>query len=237
MSTRSNIAIEGADGSIKVIYCHFDGYLEHVGKILHENYKTTVLVDTLVSGGDMSALGKTPGECEYYKDREGEKWEDVKPQQYDTTKEYFDTLVDDVFIEYIYIFDINTKEWRVSYCRQPFNQYRLKSELEKESIIEVEQNMHHNLEYTLKIHVQKPVDVDDVVISGFRSLRAADAAFHETKKDLIEKGFIVTGVGSYQRDMETETELTLRAEYDSSHRTKIDEVLIPTTKSRKITNP
>jgi len=34
MATRSRIAIENQDGTVTSIYCHFDGYLSGVGKLL-----------------------------------------------------------------------------------------------------------------------------------------------------------------------------------------------------------
>ena len=41
MGTRSSIAIKTEDG-IKAIYCHWDGYVDHNGKILKEFYNTEV---------------------------------------------------------------------------------------------------------------------------------------------------------------------------------------------------
>jgi hypothetical protein len=38
MSTRSRIAIENHHGTVTSIYCHFDGYLEGVGKKLFNHY-------------------------------------------------------------------------------------------------------------------------------------------------------------------------------------------------------
>ena len=38
MATRSRIAIENQDGTVKSIYCHWDGYISHNGKISFENY-------------------------------------------------------------------------------------------------------------------------------------------------------------------------------------------------------
>jgi hypothetical protein len=32
MATRSNIAIENQDRTVSSIYCHFDGYIDEVGK-------------------------------------------------------------------------------------------------------------------------------------------------------------------------------------------------------------
>ena len=38
MGTRSTIALEYADGTVHQVYCHWDGYLEHNGRILQEHY-------------------------------------------------------------------------------------------------------------------------------------------------------------------------------------------------------
>ena len=34
MSTRSMIAVQDADGACYAVYCHFDGYVSHMGKML-----------------------------------------------------------------------------------------------------------------------------------------------------------------------------------------------------------
>ena len=56
MATRSTIAILETTGVVKQIYCHWDGYIEHNGRILKEHYKTSELVKELISHGDMSIL-------------------------------------------------------------------------------------------------------------------------------------------------------------------------------------
>lgn len=56
MATRSRIAIENQDGTIRSIYCHFDGYPENNGVILFENYKTQEKVESLISLGSLSSL-------------------------------------------------------------------------------------------------------------------------------------------------------------------------------------
>lgn len=58
MSTRSYICIEQEDGSIKGIYCHFDGYLEYNGEMLTTHYSDREKVEKLISLGDMSSLQK-----------------------------------------------------------------------------------------------------------------------------------------------------------------------------------
>ena len=77
MGTRSTIALEFADGTVEQIYCHWDGYLEHNGKILAEHYSDPFKLRDLIDLGDMSSLGerigtqhafdKAPeGECTFY---------------------------------------------------------------------------------------------------------------------------------------------------------------------------
>ena len=59
MSTNSTISIENQDGSIKSIYCHWDGYTEHNGKILQKNYTTSEKIEELLNLGSLSFLGES----------------------------------------------------------------------------------------------------------------------------------------------------------------------------------
>jgi hypothetical protein len=61
MATRSSIAIRYGD-TIKAVYCHWDGYLEHNGFILTKCYNDSVSASKLISMGDISSLGATIGE-------------------------------------------------------------------------------------------------------------------------------------------------------------------------------
>lgn len=56
MSTRSLIGILNSDGTVSYIYCHWDGYVEHVGKILIKHYKTEDRIRELLALGDLSSL-------------------------------------------------------------------------------------------------------------------------------------------------------------------------------------
>lgn len=56
MGTRSRIGVMHGD-SVKSVYCHWDGYLEHNGQILLEHYDS-VKANHLVSLGDLSTLGR-----------------------------------------------------------------------------------------------------------------------------------------------------------------------------------
>lgn len=62
MATRSTIAIEYPNGSVVQVYCHWDGYLDHNGKILFENYQDPAKVQRLIELGDISSLGPDIGE-------------------------------------------------------------------------------------------------------------------------------------------------------------------------------
>ena len=61
MGTRSTIALEFADGSVGVVYCHWDGYLSHNGKILLNHYMDPYKVRELIDNGDVSSLGSEIG--------------------------------------------------------------------------------------------------------------------------------------------------------------------------------
>ncbi len=56
MGTRSRIGIELQDSSVVSVYCHWDGYPEHNGRILVSDYTTPEAVKELIDGGSMSSL-------------------------------------------------------------------------------------------------------------------------------------------------------------------------------------
>ncbi len=62
MATRSTIAVETLDGRIQQVYCHWDGYLDHNGKILITHYKDWSKAIALVAMGDISSLRSELGE-------------------------------------------------------------------------------------------------------------------------------------------------------------------------------
>jgi hypothetical protein len=61
MATRSTISLEFADGTIGQVYCHWDGYLAHNGKILFENYSNPFVLRDLIDLGGLSSLRTTIG--------------------------------------------------------------------------------------------------------------------------------------------------------------------------------
>lgn len=61
MGTRSTIALEFADGTVEQVYCHWDGYLSHNGRILAEHYMDPFKLRDLIDQGDLSSLGPNIG--------------------------------------------------------------------------------------------------------------------------------------------------------------------------------
>jgi len=61
MATRSTIALEFADGTVQQVYSHWDGYIEHNGKILFEHYSDPFKLRDLIDLGDISSLGPNIG--------------------------------------------------------------------------------------------------------------------------------------------------------------------------------
>ena len=68
MATRSTISIKTPEGKYNQIYCHFDGYLSHVGKTLIDHYNTPERVNQLIALGNISSLGKHLGPPKRAKD-------------------------------------------------------------------------------------------------------------------------------------------------------------------------
>lgn len=72
MGTRSTIALEYADGTVEQVYCHWDGYLEHNGKILRDYYSNPFILRDLIDMGDISSLGKCVGTKHPFSPHEGD---------------------------------------------------------------------------------------------------------------------------------------------------------------------
>jgi len=108
MATRSTIALEYADGTVGQIYCHWDGYLEHNGKILQQYYTDPFKVRELLDGGDTSTLDNTVEGCNFYTQR----GEALNPQR--MFKDYAEYLREMQGEEYNYILRRDGK-WYVEF--------------------------------------------------------------------------------------------------------------------------
>lgn len=59
MGTRSRIGMVLPDGNVRSIYCHWDGYVSHNGRILSEGYTIADKVQELLDLGNLSSLNYT----------------------------------------------------------------------------------------------------------------------------------------------------------------------------------
>lgn len=78
MATRSTIALEFEDGTVKQIYAHWDGYIEGNGYILLHNYKTPAEAAALIDMGDLSSLDTTLETTTFYARDRGETGVDAR---------------------------------------------------------------------------------------------------------------------------------------------------------------
>lgn len=111
MSTRSRIAIQKEGGEVVSIYCHFDGYIEGVGRTLKAHYNDKDKTLNLIEGGDISVLMNTTETTKYYKDR-GDEWDTIKPEVHRSLDQLMASLRGDIFIEFVYLYADG--KWQVS---------------------------------------------------------------------------------------------------------------------------
>lgn len=108
MSTRGTIAVQHADGTVSQIYSHYDNYLEGTGQTLLDCYNTLEQAEALVSGGDISSIGKNVERTEYYGRDRGD--EGCEPYRFTSLDSYYQGLCGQ---EYNYLF--NDGQWWVEY--------------------------------------------------------------------------------------------------------------------------
>ena len=108
MATRSLIGIKLNDNIVKTIYCHWDGYPEHNGKLLVENYNTPAAITELMLLGDLSTLDISPDKCKAYHHDRNEPWGMVEPR--DVNASEMASVGREYGVDYVYIYN-NEFEW------------------------------------------------------------------------------------------------------------------------------
>ena len=123
MATRSNIAYKTAEGKIRSIYCHWDGYPAHNGEMLRRHYTDKAKVESLIELGSLSSLREEIGQqhpfdrdytnpelpltdnwcLAYHRDR----GEELSIQEYDDIPSWIEDME-----EYAYLW--NGREWLVN---------------------------------------------------------------------------------------------------------------------------
>lgn len=123
MGTRSNIAILQNDGTVRSIYCHWDGYLRYMGTVLLENYNTPSAVEELINLGNLSRVAPLIGcahefenysapfdqYCKAYGRDRGES--DSQAILFKNYREYVDYLVGHDYLEFAYIYRAHENQW------------------------------------------------------------------------------------------------------------------------------
>lgn len=109
MSTRSSIAVKHVDGTVSAVYCHFDGYLDGVGKTLIDEHNTFEAAEALVALGDLSTVVKHVSA--YHRDK-GESFKAVSPKKYADVETYLTNVPEEIGDNgYRYLFE--NDEWKV----------------------------------------------------------------------------------------------------------------------------
>ena len=108
MATRSLIGINLNNGITKIIYCHWDGYPEHNGQLLVNNYNSQSAVVELMELGDLSSLAESPDQCKAYHRDRNEPWGMVEPRDVNTSE--LGAVANDYGVDYVYIYN-DEYEW------------------------------------------------------------------------------------------------------------------------------
>jgi hypothetical protein len=134
MATRSHIGVRNTDGTIDYIYCHYDGYPQHNGKILAEHYQNINKVRQLLDLGSLSILSEEIGEKQDFNDRttHNEKWclaygRDRGESDTSKRNEYFNDLLSDDNVDYLYVFDGDYWECYDTCTKETINLYKTQS--------------------------------------------------------------------------------------------------------------
>jgi hypothetical protein len=135
MSTRSTIARLNENGSIDAIYCHYDGYPSHNGRILFESYQDPAKINKLLALGDLSILGAELGRKHAFDRFHGRKYMPYQVTLKDGTKvdgctaygrdrgetgtemQHFPNMVEvadmlsESWTEWVYLYVVAEKKW------------------------------------------------------------------------------------------------------------------------------
>lgn len=116
MATCAGIAVKTEKG-YKTIYCHNDGYPNHMLRTLRDNYNSSELAAKLIELGNASFIGKKlepeyayhcfscpePDVSIFYHRDRGDDWDECEPELY--------TLKKDLFAVYYYAYIFDGEKW------------------------------------------------------------------------------------------------------------------------------
>lgn len=128
MATRSYICMELPDHQMLGIYCHWDGYPTGVGACLAECYGARDKAEQLFQYGDMSNIGDTIDECEFYSRDRGEQ---IHPARIVTEANIIDS-----WAEYAYLYSLDGN-WYVKEAYKDSEWFLLEAVISNPDIMEV----------------------------------------------------------------------------------------------------
>ena len=118
MSTNAILAYPNTDGTIHATYVHYDGYIEHTGRMLANHYNDGVAAHSICHAGYLSCVEPT------LKESVENSVNRSKPSVYESLDQMLNDLSDGP-IEYIYLWTMNGK-WVV--LSDQHNVYSVNSE-------------------------------------------------------------------------------------------------------------
>jgi hypothetical protein len=115
MATRSTISLlDKVNNRIISVYCHWDGYPEHNGRILKDHYNDISKINELMQNGNISSLGETIEDTVFYYRDKGEPKEVCNSITYQVDYDKLSILdvfrLEGMFEEFNYLFD---GEWKL----------------------------------------------------------------------------------------------------------------------------
>jgi hypothetical protein len=66
MSTHALIAKKDHDGTVRSVYCHYDGFPQHTGQILRDCYNDPAVIDIVMNFGNLKFITPHVSDIEFY---------------------------------------------------------------------------------------------------------------------------------------------------------------------------
>lgn len=120
MGTHAMIGVYNKkDGSVTASYCHYDGYLEGVGRTLVESYNTQYDAEVVSKGGYISSLNE-----DYFVSRTESVHQDAATI-FSSPTHFFQEGADYAGADYLYLFDGNAWFFCSSYDKKGFEEVEM----------------------------------------------------------------------------------------------------------------
>ena len=100
MSTRSFIGFSDENSKLVGIYCHYDGYPEHVGKVLVWYHNSFPAAEALLEGSHIRSIDNDGTVCRFGPG-------DGAAEQYDSLEEVLSSVYD-----YAYLYSVQDNCWK-----------------------------------------------------------------------------------------------------------------------------